>query len=53
MSPSLSWDVASRRAGGGKDYGVLVARGEAGSGFLVLTDTRSPEFQFTEAVCRQ
>src|SRR5262249_32587725 len=46
------WEVASQRAAGGKDYGVLVARDEIGGGFLVLTDSRSPEFQFTEAVCR-
>src|SRR5262249_47882017 len=47
-----AWNVASRQAGGATDYGVLVARDEAGGGFLVVTDTRSPELQFTEALCR-
>lgn len=46
------WDVASRHAGGVEDYGVLVARDGVSNGFLVLTAARSPEEQFTVALCR-
>jgi hypothetical protein len=30
---------------------VLVARNDAGPGFVVVADPRSPEDQFTTAVC--
>jgi CDP-diacylglycerol pyrophosphatase len=46
------WELASRHAGGRKEYGVLVARNDAGPGFVVVSDPRSPEDQFTTAVCR-
>ena len=45
------WDAASRHAGRRTEYGVLVARDDAGSDFIVATDPRSPEYQFTTAVC--
>jgi CDP-diacylglycerol pyrophosphatase len=45
------WDVATRHAGRRTAYGVLVARDDVGSGFIVVTDPRSPEDQFTTAVC--
>ena len=45
------WDVAARHAGARMEYGVLVARDDQDSGFIVATDPRSLEDQFTTAVC--
>jgi len=45
------WDVAARHAGPRAAYGVLVARDDTGPGFVVVSDPRSPEDQFTTAVC--
>lgn len=48
------WDAAARQAAAKKlsDYGVLVARADAGDGFLVLAEPGSPEDRFTAATCR-
>jgi len=55
-TPALDevWTVAARQAAaaGLADYGVLVARSEAGAGFLVLVEAASPEYQYTAATCR-
>ena len=50
----LVWDVAARHAAakGLASYGVLVVRDDASTDFLVLTQRRSPELQFTAATCR-
>ena len=50
----LVWDVAARDAAakGLASYGVLVMRGEAANGFLVLTQRESPEEKFTDGTCR-
>jgi CDP-diacylglycerol pyrophosphatase len=48
------WSVAARRAAtaGLSDYGVLVARDDAGTSFLVLVEGASPEALYTDATCR-
>jgi CDP-diacylglycerol pyrophosphatase len=45
------WDAAARHARSRTEYGVLVAREDAGAGFIVVTDPTSPEEQFTIPVC--
>ena len=49
-----AWVAAARQAAAKKltAYGVLVARAEAGDGFLVLAAPDSPEDRFTAATCR-
>jgi CDP-diacylglycerol pyrophosphatase len=50
----LVWAVAARQAAarGFASYGVLVMRGDAANGFLVLTQRESPEEKFTDGTCR-
>jgi CDP-diacylglycerol pyrophosphatase len=48
------WAAAARQAAAKKlsRYGLLVARADAGDGFLVLAGPDSPEDRFTAATCR-